>query len=182
MSLGKRILRVRLDCRRTQAEISQLTGIAVSYLSRLENNWINPSVGTLKKIAEALEVPISAFFDNELMLEGNDRCPVSLSGRCVLDQLHVARGRKPTRIVESYSNEQLEVLRMCNFLLQHGNRRVVTSLRTLIQSLLKLAEQTQPGPRLEKQLLSPVLEQKPESPQRPTAHKAPAPVRKTRIA
>ncbi len=139
MSLGRKILQLRLDARKTQREISEVTGLAISYLSRLENGRINPSVRTLDKISEALGVQVSSFFNGESVLEAGDRCPVSPSGRCILDQPFVNRGRKPKSGLECYSPEQLKALRMCSLLLQTGRPQIVRSLNTLIESLLALA-------------------------------------------
>ncbi len=139
MSLGRKILQLRVDAGKTQREISEVTGLAISYISRLENGRINPSVRTLDKISEALSVQVSSFFDGESALETGDRCPVSPSGRCILDQPFVNRGRKPKSELECYSPEQLKALRMCSLLLQTGRPQIVRSLNTLIESLLALA-------------------------------------------
>lgn len=135
MSLGKKVLQLRVKSGRTQREVSKLTGLAVSYLSRLENDRVVPSVRTLTKISKAFRVPVTAFFHPEPILEPGDRCPVSLSGRCILDQVFVGRGRKPRMNAESYSREQLEILRLCNFLVHTGNHDVMTTLSTLMTSL-----------------------------------------------
>ncbi len=135
MTLGKRILELRLKSKRTQQQVSELTGLAVSYLSRLENDRMSPSIRTLTKISEALHVPLTSFFDDKPILEAKDRCPVSLSGRCILDQLFVGQGRKPERNLESYSPQQLEILRACNYLLQKGDKETVKMLSLLMKSL-----------------------------------------------
>ncbi|MFQ5738669.1 MAG: helix-turn-helix domain-containing protein [Acidobacteriota bacterium] len=139
MSIGKTILQMRLRAGKTQCEIASETGLAVSYLSRLENNHINPSVRTLSKLALVLGVPVTSFFDGEPSLESGDRCPVSPSGRCILDQLFVARGRKPQRQRESYSRKHLETLQLCNFLLHTGDHDITSALSTMMRSMLALA-------------------------------------------
>ncbi len=137
MTLGKRILELRLRSKRTQQQVSELTGLAVSYLSRLENDRMSPSIRTLTKISEALHVPLTSFFDNKPILEAKDRCPVSLSGSCILDQLFVGQGRRPETDLESYSPQQLEILRACNFLLHKGDKETVKMLSLLMKSLTK---------------------------------------------
>ena len=137
MTLGKRILELRLKSKRTQQQVSQLTGLAVSYLSRLENDRMSPSIRTVTKISEALHVPLTSFFDDKPGLEAQDRCPVSLSGRCILDHLFVGRGRKPETTLESYSPQQLEILRACNDLLHTGDKEIVKMLSLLMKSLTK---------------------------------------------
>jgi transcriptional regulator with XRE-family HTH domain len=137
MTLGKRILELRLKSKRTQQQVSGLTGLAVSYLSRLENDRMSPSIRTLTRISEALHVPLTSFFEDKPMLEAKDRCPVSLSGSCILDQLFVGQGRRPETNLESYSPQQLEILRACNFLLHKGDKETVKMLSLLMKSLTK---------------------------------------------
>ncbi len=139
MSVGRKIQQLRLESKKTQREVADRTGLAVSYLSRLENGHVNPSVGTLAKISEAFGVPLCSFFDGDSVLEAGDRCPVSPSGQCILDQPFVNRGRKPKSGLECYSPQQLKVLRMCSLLLQTGRPHIVRSLNTLIESLFALA-------------------------------------------
>lgn len=136
MSVGKRILRLRLEANRTQREISEVTGLAVSYLSRLENGRITPTIPTLTKIANALSVDVTAFFGQEPALESGDRCPVSTSGKCVLDQLLVGRGRRPDTKWDGYTPQQLELLRLCDYLIHTGDKEVMTSLQTVMEALL----------------------------------------------
>ncbi len=136
MSVGKRILRLRLEANKTQREISEDTGLAVSYLSRLENGRITPTIPTLTKIAKALAVNVTAFFGQEPALESGDRCPVSTSGRCVLDQLLVGRGRKPDTKWEGYTPQQLELLRLCDYLIHTGDKEIMNSLFTVLEALL----------------------------------------------
>ncbi|MFZ0430003.1 MAG: helix-turn-helix transcriptional regulator [Acidobacteriota bacterium] len=139
MSVGKRILRLRLDANKTQREISEETGLAVSYLSRLENGRITPTIPTLTKISKALGVNVTAFFGQEPALESGDRCPVSTSGRCVLDQLLVGRGRKPDTKWEGYTPQQLELLRLCDYLIHSGDKEIMSSLSTMLEALLSFS-------------------------------------------
>ena len=137
MSVGRRIRQLRLKSKKTQRDISETTGLAVSYLSRLENGRITPSVRTLTKLAGSLGVSVTAFFDSERVLEQGDRCPVSLSGRCILEHAFVGRGRRPNT-PEPYSQKQLEILRQCNYLLHKGDADLLMTLSTVMKSLLML--------------------------------------------
>lgn len=140
MAVGARIRRLRKASGRTQRSVAAAAGLAVPYLSRLENDRVAPTVRTLTKISAALDVRTSALLDGDAPLEPSDQCPASLSGRCILDQLSAARGRKPKSDVESYSPEQLEALRLVNFLLHSRDREVVRTLGTMAKSLLALSE------------------------------------------
>jgi transcriptional regulator with XRE-family HTH domain len=140
MSTGKQIQWVRLQAKKTQQELAQSSGLAVSYLSRIENDRIAPTVRTLGKIASALRVPVTSFFAAEEMLEASDHCPVSMSGKCILDQVFAGRGQNPAPDIESYSPQQLQALRLCNFLLHTRDKELLRTLITLLKSLLALSE------------------------------------------
>jgi transcriptional regulator with XRE-family HTH domain len=137
MSTGKQIQSIRLQSKRTQQELAELSGIAVSYLSRVENDRIAPTVRTLGKIATALNVPVTSFFAGDEVLEASDRC---LSGKCILDQVFAGRGQDPAPDVESYSPQQLQALRLCNFLLHTRDKELLRTLITMLKSLLALSE------------------------------------------
>jgi DNA-binding XRE family transcriptional regulator len=148
MSVGKRILRLRLERQLTQRDISEETGLAVSYLSRLENGRITPTIPTLSKIALALGVDVTAFFGQETPTDTDDKCPVSSSGKCVLDQLLVGRGRKPDTRWEGYTPQQLELLRLCDYLIHTGDKDILSSLSTMLEALLTLSGSERPKQRV----------------------------------
>jgi len=136
MGVGRKIRQLRSESQITQKELSERTGLAVSYLSRVENGRLTPTLPTLTKITDALKVPLPALFDASEALEAKDQCPVSLSGRCILDHPFVGRGMRPKKGVESYSREQLEALRLCNFLLHTGDQQLLRALLTILKGLL----------------------------------------------
>lgn len=140
MSVGLRIARLRQDSGKTQQQVCDATGLAVAYLSRVENDRIAPTVRTLQKVARALGVSPTAFFETGTFEAAPDQCPVSLSGRCILDHPFAGRGRPPKKGAEKYSAEQLKMLRMCNFLLHSGTRETQRALGTMLRSLVALTE------------------------------------------
>jgi transcriptional regulator with XRE-family HTH domain len=134
LSIGKKLLLLRAQSNKTQRELARSAGLAVAYLSRLEHDHIIPSVRTLSKIAAALKVPLTAFFNGAPTHEAADRCPISLSGRCILDEQHVALSKQPS--AEGYSSLQLEVLKLCNLLLHRGDQQASLTLLITMKSLL----------------------------------------------
>lgn len=56
------IKEIRLKNNMTQEELSQKSGISESYISELENNLKMPTILTLCRLAEALEVDISELY------------------------------------------------------------------------------------------------------------------------
>ena len=59
MSLGSRIRKARKSRGLTQIELSEKSGIAVNSLRRYEADARQPQLSTLRRIAEALEVPVT---------------------------------------------------------------------------------------------------------------------------
>ena len=62
MKLGKGIRECRSAKGMTLKELAELTELSVSYLSQLERDSISPSLKSLAKISQALNVPIVSFF------------------------------------------------------------------------------------------------------------------------
>lgn len=65
MSVGKNILRIRKQSGLTIKRVSEISGIASSLISQIENDKANPSLSTLAELAEALQTPIASFFEEE---------------------------------------------------------------------------------------------------------------------
>ena len=62
MILSERIRSIREQKNMTQGDIEDRTGLKRSYVSRLEHGRTIPSLATLEKFAQALEVPLYQFF------------------------------------------------------------------------------------------------------------------------
>lgn len=137
MSLGTRIMQVRTQKGLTQREISQRTGIAGSYLSRIENRHLEPRPKTLRRIAEALGVPVSEFFQEKPGARpGGLQCVITPSGHCVMDLLRSSRGKSPQPGTESYNPRQLQLLRMAGYLIESGDGRMLDTLDVVLGALL----------------------------------------------
>lgn len=71
--LGRAIKMSRVGADLTQGELAEKAGISVSYLSLLERGKRDPSVSTVCKIAEALEIPPSRLFRRIEMVQAGYR-------------------------------------------------------------------------------------------------------------
>jgi transcriptional regulator with XRE-family HTH domain len=134
MSLGSRIIHLRNDKGLTQQQLSEKTGLAASYLSRIENRRLEPRPRTLAKIAAALGVTISEIFQEQPLHLGTMQCVITTSGNCVMNMLQSARGRKGRE--ESYSPHQLQLLRMANYLIETADKRLLDSLDVMLAALV----------------------------------------------
>jgi transcriptional regulator with XRE-family HTH domain len=65
MKIGTTIRAHRLQRGLSQGDIEKKTGLLRCYLSRVENGHTVPSLDTLSKIAMALDLPISQFFNDD---------------------------------------------------------------------------------------------------------------------
>jgi transcriptional regulator with XRE-family HTH domain len=68
--LGARIKEIRKSKGLSQAELSEKLEIATNFLSRIEVGANYPSLDTLEKMSEALQVDLKDFFDFEYLQEG----------------------------------------------------------------------------------------------------------------
>ena len=64
MELGEKIRTVRKHHKLSLKELSEKTGISISFLSDIENSRSNPSLENLKLISKVLTTPISYFVED----------------------------------------------------------------------------------------------------------------------
>jgi transcriptional regulator with XRE-family HTH domain len=67
MKIGTTIRAFRLQKGLSQGDIEKKTGLLRCYLSRVENGHTVPSLDTLSKIAQALDLPIAQFFADDAL-------------------------------------------------------------------------------------------------------------------
>jgi len=139
MSVGKSILRIRLERGMTQGEVGERAGLATSYVSRIENGHVQPTMNTLARVASALRVPASAIFRLHEGTAGDvkQRCPVSASGHCIGEQIRSAKGRAPRRKKARYGKEEMRLLKMADYVALHGSRDVRRALAVVLESLVQ---------------------------------------------
>lgn len=136
MSIGTRIIQARNQRNMNQRELSERSGIASSYLSRIENRRLEPRPKTLRRIAAALGVSLSELFRDEPSGGAVSRCAITVSGDCVMDLLRSRRRKTQRPGMEAFSPRQLQLLRMASYLVETGNTRLLDTLDTLFSALL----------------------------------------------
>ena len=62
MIIGDRLREMREAKKLSQGDIEKRTGLLRCYISRVENGHTVPSLDTLAKIAQALDLPLAQFF------------------------------------------------------------------------------------------------------------------------
>ncbi len=71
MDVGKRLKSIRLMRGISQRELAKISGVTNSMISQIEQNQVNPSVGSLKKILDAIPISMGEFFTLEM--ESDDK-------------------------------------------------------------------------------------------------------------
>jgi len=62
IKVGERIKAIREESGLSLKGLADLTGFSTALLSQMENHLISPSLGTIIKIARALNLPLGHFF------------------------------------------------------------------------------------------------------------------------
>jgi transcriptional regulator with XRE-family HTH domain len=65
MVIGDKLKTLRTQKKMSQGDVEKRTGLLRCYISRVENGHTVPSVDTLERLAQALEVPMYRFFTDD---------------------------------------------------------------------------------------------------------------------
>lgn len=66
LQLGNRIQALRTEQGLSLRTLAAKAGITASMLSQIENEQVNPSVNTLRSVAQALDIPLYALFKDQV--------------------------------------------------------------------------------------------------------------------
>ena len=82
--VSKRIRELRLEKKLTLKDLSEKTGLSISFLSQVERAASSIAITSLKKIADAVEVPITSFFEdyanNNYKVKAEEQKPFRIEG------------------------------------------------------------------------------------------------------
>ncbi|MCQ1531500.1 helix-turn-helix domain-containing protein [Lutispora saccharofermentans] len=89
--LGRNIREERKNKGLTLNDVARITGFTPSYLSQIERNIIDPSLSSLRKIAQALEVPIYIFLAEDdgqhILVKANERKKLKLPNSSIVYEM-----------------------------------------------------------------------------------------------
>ena len=108
-AIGREVRTFRKRLNMTLQDVTRVTGLSTAMLSKIENGQATPSLGTLKALARAFEVPINVFFrsfeerrDASYVAAG-EGVQVSRSGRAVRHHFSlIGHSASPRVAVEPY--------------------------------------------------------------------------------
>jgi len=78
MTLGEKLKKLRLEKKMTLQDVADNTGYSKALISRIENDSVAPSVGSLSKITAALQIKLHELF---AAIEGSRMSVVKKNGR-----------------------------------------------------------------------------------------------------
>jgi len=136
MSIGTRVMQIRSQKGISQRQLSQRSGIAGSYISRIENRHLEPRPKTLRKIAEALDVHLAEFFQEHVGNVAGIQCLITPSGKCIMEMIRAGQGKPAQPGGEAYTPRHLQLLRLAGYLIQSGDARLLDALEVLLGALL----------------------------------------------
>lgn len=67
----RNIFLLRKAAKMTQEELAEKSGLSTAYIGRLERGICDPTLDTVYKIADALKLPVTAFFNPEFSVQNN---------------------------------------------------------------------------------------------------------------
>jgi transcriptional regulator with XRE-family HTH domain len=135
--LGQRIAAHRSQLELTQTIVAKRAGLAASYLSRIENGRIFPTVPTAQKIATALRVPLSELLKPPPPEKKNRGCPVTAKGACLIDLIDPKWGFGSRGRAERYSPRQIRLMRGFTALIRKAPPELLKSLEVVVSNLLE---------------------------------------------
>ena len=82
VDIGANIRKTRIQKKLTVSDLANNSGLTSGYISQVERNIVNPSVNTLKKISDVLNVPLASFFiEDRVSIEIEDNYVVRKNNR-----------------------------------------------------------------------------------------------------
>jgi len=73
MEIGERLITVRKSHDMSQRELAKIAGVTNRTISLIEKNQVSPSIGSLKKILDAMSITLSDFFSADVQGKGKEK-------------------------------------------------------------------------------------------------------------
>jgi len=134
---GRRVAAWRRSLELDQRTVAKRAGIRASYLSRVEGGKINPTVKTAERIAEGLGVPLVCLLSPQSSPARGKACPLTCSGRCVLDLVRKGSARGRADGAECYSPRDLRLVRQFMALVRQGDGSLLKGFEELMGRLVR---------------------------------------------
>ncbi|MFQ5700823.1 MAG: helix-turn-helix domain-containing protein [Acidobacteriota bacterium] len=135
--IGDRIAKWRHRRGHSQAMVARRAGIDPSYLSRIETGRVHPTVRMAMKIAAALRVSLEDLLGPTPPDRRGLPCPVSSSGRCLMDLIDTGDGPGPHLEPERYTPRQIRLLERFARVVRNSDPAVIRAFEVLLGQALR---------------------------------------------
>jgi transcriptional regulator with XRE-family HTH domain len=134
--LGQRLAAARLQRGLAQGDVAKRSGLAASYLSRIENGKVQPTFRTVMQIVDVLGADLSEIAGPQGS-GGRPRgpCPVTAKGRCLLDLIATTADH------EHYSPREVRLLRRFAGWLKSAQPNRVRAIEIVLDDLMRATEE-----------------------------------------
>ncbi len=133
--VGQRLAAARLQRGLAQTDVAERAGLAPSYVSRIENGKVQPTLPTLMKLVRVLGADLSEIVGPEPRpATRQGPCPVTARGTCLLDLIADPADR------EHYSPREVKLLRRFARWLKTVEPDRKRAMEILVEDLLRSAE------------------------------------------
>jgi len=136
--VAQRLSAARLQRGLAQKEVARRAGIAASYLSRIENGKVHPTVGTLTRIVRALGADLVEVFGGEKAGNTRGPCPVTSRGHCLLDLI------APIKSEGHFTPREVRLIRMFAIWVERAEPSRLRAMETLLEDLAGVGRPAKP--------------------------------------
>jgi len=137
IEVGQRIAAWRRERGLSQGVVSRKAGIHPSYLSRIENGRVHPTVATAMRIARAMRVTPNELLGTAQPKREDRPCMVSLNGACLVDLIDTHGDAGAIDGPEKYTPQQIRLLRRFLVLLRQSSPKMLGALESVIGEVLE---------------------------------------------
>lgn len=135
--VGSRLAAARRRRGLSQGTVARLAGIAPSYLSRIETSKVQPTFRTVLRVAGALKVSPEEIIGPGPVSQDDGACPISTSGRCMLDLI-----RSPAQVTrmtsgEVYTPREIRLLQRLADWMQGAGPDRLRAMEVLLDEMLR---------------------------------------------
>lgn len=100
--LSHRIRTLRKEKNLKVIDVAKKTGLTSSFISQVERSLVSPSIETLKKIGDALDTPLSYFFESSSDADATNQIPNGLNEKSPVVHIHQRKILSPQPGVNFY--------------------------------------------------------------------------------
>lgn len=144
--VGQRLAAARLNRGLSQGTVSRLAGLAPSYLSRIENGKVQPTFRTVLRVAGAMKVAPEEILGPDPATHDHGSCPISASGRCMLDLIRSEAQVARIASGEVYTPREIRLLQRLARWMDGATAERLRAMEILLDEMTRGAKEL-PAPR-----------------------------------